>query len=215
LRKLKVPEVAIGRLAVYLRAMNALDLGGPGRKYISSKELGELAGVPAAQVRKDLALFGEFGKQGVGYDAVNLRRELRQILNCDRRIKVALAGAGELGDALLRHNIARWRETKDYPFLMAAAFDVDPTKIGTIIAGMTPVYHSSEIPERVRQIGLEMGIIAVPPEAAQKVAELMVSGGIKAILNFAPTKIVLPAGVQVVQADVSLELVRLAYYLKE
>jgi len=210
-----VPDVAIGRLAIYLRAMEALDLGAAGRKYISSKELGELAAVPPAQVRKDLALFGEFGKQGVGYDAVNLLRELRQILNCDRPIKVGLAGAGELGTALVRHNVNRWRQTKSYPFLMAAAFDVDPAKVGTTLADVTPVYHAQDIPDRARSLGLEIGIIAVPPNAAQRVADLMAEGGIRSILNFAPARIAVPSGVRIVHADVSLELVRLAYYLRE
>jgi len=214
LRRLKVPDVSIGRLAVYLRALGELDLKDPGRRYISSSELGALAGVSPTQVRKDLALFGEFGKQGVGYDALNLHRELEQILGCDRRINVAVAGAGELGIALVRHNVARRHEGGRYPFVMAAAFDVDPEKIGTVIAGVTPVYHSSEIPRRVREAAVKMGIIAVPPSEAQGVAELMVQGGIMAILNFAPARLALEPRVQVVQADVSLELVRLAYYLK-
>lgn len=214
MRRLKVPDVSIGRLALYLRALGSLDLGA-GRTYISSSELGRMAGVSPAQVRKDLALFGEFGKQGVGYDALNLYRELEQILGCDRPIAVAIAGVGELGIALVRYSVTRRREDGRYPFAMAVAFDADPEKIGKVVADTAPVYHYSEIPERVRAAGIRMGIISVPARAAQTVAELMVAGGIKGILNFAPSRLVLDPTIQVVQADVSLELVRLAYYIRE
>lgn len=215
MRRLKVPDVSIGRLALYLRALGGLDLSGAGRTYISSNELGKIAGVSPAQVRKDLALFGEFGKQGVGYDAVNLYHELEQILGCDQAISVAIAGVGELGIALVRYSAARRREDDRYPFLIAAAFDADPKKVGKVASGTAPIYHYSEIPERVRAAGIRMGIISVPARAAQDVAELMAVGGIKGILNFAPVRLALDSEIQVVQADVSLELVRLAYYIRE
>jgi redox-sensing transcriptional repressor len=212
-RGFRVPEVAIGRLAQYLRALNAMDLDELPARYVSSHELGPLIGVSPAQVRKDLALFGEFGKQGVGYDAANLRRELQQILNADRRIKVGLAGVGELGDALLRYNIRRAATDRDYPFVMAAAFDTDPDKIGTSVEGVTPVHSVDRLSDVVREAGLEIGIVTVPAPAAQSVADLMVAGGIRAILNFAPTKLVVPEEVRVRYSDVSLELLALGYYL--
>jgi redox-sensing transcriptional repressor len=170
-------------------------------------------GVTPAQVRKDLALFGEFGKQGVGYDAANLRRELQQILNADRHINVALVGVGELGDALLRYNIRRFAQDKEYPFVMSAAFDSNPDKVGRTVEGVTPVYDVSEMQRVVRENNIEIGIITVPAAAAQSVADLLVQGGIRAILNFAPTKILVKDDVRVRYADVSLELLSLGYYL--
>ncbi len=213
MRGFRAPDVTIGRLAEYLRALNSMDLAGHPPRFISSHELGPLVGVTPAQVRKDLALFGEFGKQGVGYDAANLRRELQQILNADRRINVGLAGVGELGDALLRYNIRRAAQDREYPFVMAAAFDTNPKKIGTTVDGVTPVYNVLDMPEVTRQKDLEIGIITVPASVAQSVADSLVKGGIKAILNFAPTKLTVREDVQVRYADVSLELLCLGYYL--
>lgn len=212
-RGFRAPDVTIGRLAEYLRALNSIDLAGHPHRYISSHELGPMVGVTPAQVRKDLALFGEFGKQGVGYDAINLRRELQQILNADRRINVGLAGVGELGDALLRYNIRRGAQDKEYPFVMAAAFDANPEKIGRTIEGVTPVFGVSEMARIVRESNLEIGIITVPAAAAQSVADSLVQGGIRAILNFAPTKILVRDDIRVRYADVSLELFSLGYYL--
>lgn len=212
-RGFRAPDVTIGRLAQYLRALDSMGLAGYPRRFVSSHELGPLVGVTPAQVRKDLALFGEFGKQGVGYDAANLRRELKQILNADRRINVGLAGVGELGDALLRYNIRRAAQDREYPFVMAAAFDIDPVKIGQAVEGVARVYDVAELPATARELSLEIGIVTVPASAAQPVAELMVSGGIKAILNFAPTKLAVREDVRVHYADVSLELLCLGYYL--
>lgn len=179
---------------------------------MSSQELGERAGVSPALVRKDLAWFGEFGKQGVGYEVSYLRDELRRILNLDEDIRVALIGVGSLGHALARYNRARYQHDESFNIELVALFDSDPAKIGMQVDGMT-VRPISDFPSCCREWNIRMAIITVPAEAAQEVADVVVGAGIKAILNFAPTKLLVPDGVQVATADLSLELQRLAYYL--
>ncbi|MHB0885914.1 MAG: redox-sensing transcriptional repressor Rex [Bacillota bacterium] len=212
MRKLKAPEVVVRRLALYLRLLQGLGDEG-GERFISSKELGEKAGVNSAQVRKDLALFGEFGKQGVGYEVGYLREELRSILNANRTVNISLVGAGELGTAVSRYNLRRFAREKNYPFRLVACFDTDPAKIGKKIDKVVEIFPLSDIPAKIRDLGVEMAIITVPAEAAQEVADKLVAGGIKAILNFAPVKLFVPSNIRLQVADVSLELQQLAYYL--
>jgi len=212
-RRLRVPDVVIRRLVIYLRILYDMDLSEPDTYIISSQELGQRAGVSPAQVRKDLATFGEFGKQGVGYEARFLREELRAILNLDRRVKVAIIGVGELGTALSRYVSRRSGRNPGYPFEVAALFDSDPEKVGrTVEPGVTILP-----PEDLRRVagdrGLDIAVITVPAGAAQKVADLCVEAGIKAILNFAPVKLFVPDEVRVHYSDVSLELQQLAFYL--
>lgn len=211
MRKKKVPEVVVERMAVYLRILSELDTDDPER-YISSQELGDLAGVGAAQVRKDLALFGEFGKQGVGYQAQMLKEELRRIMNADRPINVGLIGVGELGTALARYNLRRVADDKDYPFRMAALFDNNPAKIGRRVECLE-IFPPEELPARVKEYKIKMMLITVPAAAAQEAADLTIKAGIKAILNFAPAKLIVPPQVKLIQSDVSLQLHQLAFYL--
>lgn len=206
-----VPGVVIHRLATYLRVLQELGPAGPDQ-YVSSQELGRRAGVSPAQVRKDLAVFGEFGKQGVGYRMILLRRELTAILNLDRPVRLVLCGAGELGTALTRY-IARRRARDDhYPFELEAVFDIDPARVGTCIEGVK-VHPVDSLAAKARDLGAEVAIITVPAAAAQAVADLCVAAGVKAILNFAPTKLFVPGEVRLQHSDVSLELQQLAFYL--
>lgn len=209
----KISDAVIRRLPLYLRVLDEL-AADPNVQLISSQELGVRGGVGPALVRKDLAWFGEFGKQGVGYEVRFLRDELRRILNLDSEINVALVGAGSLGIALSRYNQKRRAEDNSFTLNIAALFDSDPKKIGTEIDGVM-VYSTEELKEKVTELDIRMAIITVPSESAQKVADALVEAGVKAILNFAPVKIDVPEGVHLASADLSLELQRLAYYLRD
>lgn len=202
----------IRRLVLYLRILSEMDLG-TGPNYISSQELGDRAGVSPAQVRKDLASFGEFGKQGVGYEAHYLRDELRSILNLDRRINVAIFGYGELGTALTRYVSRRASRDEHYPFRIAAIFDSDPKKVGRTVEPGVQISPPEALPDVMTKEPLDIVIITVPASAAQTVTDLCVQGGVRAILNFAPTKLFVPENVRVHYSDVSLELQQLAFYL--
>ncbi len=170
----------------------------------------------SALVRKDLAWFGEFGKQGVGYEVGLLRHELRKILNLDQEIPIALIGVGSLGKALTRYNRRRLAEDVDFGLKLVALFDNDPAKIGTNIEGIPPVYASEELGEQAERLQFKLAMLAVPAESAQQVANQIIKAGIKGILNFAPpVKLQVPEEVQVANADVSLELQFLAYYLTQ
>lgn len=203
--------MVIRRLAVYLRILSNLDLESD--RYISSQELGERAGVTPAQVRKDLAMFGQFGKPGVGYHCKSLKAELKKILKADRTIRVAIVGVGELGRALTRYNLKRFNTEKEYPFKVVALFDSDPAKIGTSIEGVE-IMPVGSLPAVARERGVDVAVITVPAEAAQDVLDLIVEAGVKAVLNYAPTRLRVPEDVKLHSVDVSLDLHQVAYYLK-
>lgn len=179
---------------------------------MSSHELGEHAGVSPALVRKDLAWFGEFGKQGVGYEVAFLRDELRRILNLDREIRVALIGVGSLGSALVRYQHRRYTEEPGFNLHLVALFDSDPNKVGARV-GPLQIHRLDDLESLAPALGIQMAIITVPAENAQEVAEACARAHIKALLNFAPTKVIVPADTHIAHADVSLEMQRLAYYL--
>ena len=212
MRRYRVPEVVIKRLVLYLRILSEMDLG-EGDLYVSSQELGNRAGVSPAQVRKDLASFGEFGKQGVGYEAGYLREELRSILNLNRQIGVAIVGIGELGTALARYISRRAGREKRYPFRVVAGFDSDSEKVGRIIEPGIKIRPPLDMADLVVAKAIDVAVLTVPAAAAQEVADLCVGAGVRAILNFAPVKIFVPTHVRVHYSDVSLELQQLAYYL--
>lgn len=206
----KISDAVVRRLPLYLRVLE--DASNDEQKTLmSSQELGERAGVSPALVRKDLAWFGEFGKQGVGYEVDFLKQELRRILNLDRELKAALIGAGSLGRAFARYNQTRFQNGK-LNIRMVAIFDNDPGVVGEKIADID-VVPIDQLEERVRQDGIQMAIVTVPAEYAQEVVDRAVNAGIRAILNFAPVSITVPEGVHLATADLSLELERLAYYL--
>jgi redox-sensing transcriptional repressor len=207
----KISDAVIRRLPLYLRVLDEL-AEESGTESISSQELGVRAGVGPALVRKDLAWFGEFGKQGVGYEVAYLRDELRKILNLDSKLSVGLVGVGSLGVALTRYHQKRSAEDASFNLELTALFDSDPAKIGTRVEGI-PVYGLEDILSQVKEKGLNIVIITVPAQEAQDVANRFIQAGIQGILNFAPVKLKAPDTVHVVNTDVSLELQRLAYYV--
>lgn len=213
LRWRKISDAVVRRLPLYLRVLDELAKNDE-HNLISSQELGEKAGVGPALVRKDLAWFGEFGKQGVGYEVAYLRTELRRILNLDSNHKVVLVGVGSLGTALARYNMRRFQYDKSFTLELVGLFDSDPAKVGQEHEGVS-VYPVSDLEGFVRDNNVKMGIITVPASEAQAVATKMVNGGVQAILNFAPLNLDLPEHVQLASADLTLELKRLAYYLEE
>lgn len=202
-----IPDIVIGRLPVYLRALNFLVA--EGREITSSQELGDRLGISSAQIRKDLSHFGEFGKQGTGYDIAFLRDQLRQIMKVDRMWDVALAGAGNLGKA-----VADYGGFSGKGFNITAIFDNDPEKIGTTMGiNGVKVQPVSELATAIKERGITVGIITVPAEHAQQVARTMVEAGVRAILNYAPITITVPSGVRVQYIDPVVGLQRMTYYL--
>ena len=215
MRKAKIPDVVVRRLPLYLRAVEDFDR----REHdiVSSKELGDFTGLTPAQVRKDLTFFGEFGKQGIGYDVKFLRTQLREILRLSTDLHVGLAGLGNLGQALVHYHVdARSRPRTRFAvspdrLRIVAAFDVDPSKIGRVYAGV-PIFHIDQLAEKAQEYGLKIMVNAVPAEHAQDVVDRIVACGINAILNFAPVTLNVPDNVRVHSADLTLELQSLAYY---
>ena len=197
-------------MALYLRALSQIDASESA--FVSSQELAAKVGVTAAQVRKDLAMFGEFGKQGVGYHAGFLREEIARILKADRTIEFVIIGAGELGIALGRYTLRKYESEQAYPFMLTAMFDIDPAKVGHKVAGIS-VRHISEMARIVNERCIGMALLTVPESAAQSVIDLLGETRIKAVLNFAPTRLVAPRGIRVHNADVSLDLHHLAFFL--
>jgi redox-sensing transcriptional repressor len=201
-----LPDVAVKRLPVYLRALN--ELRAAGAEMTSSAELAQRTGLTSEQIRKDLATLGGFGTRGVGYRIELLAASIRGALGLDREVPVALVGAGHLGTALARYNHARRQQPRIY-----AIFDADPAKVGAQIGGAT-VQPVAQLEETVRRLGIRLAIIAVPAPAAQGVAEMLVAAGCDVLLNFAPARLTLPAGVRVHNVDLAMELEALAYFVR-
>ncbi len=207
----KISDAVIRRLPLYLRVLDEL-ANEQDVTLISSQELGVKAGVGPALVRKDLAWFGEFGKQGVGYEVGFLRNELRKILNLEQEMAVALAGVGSLGEALVRYHLKRYADNDSFNLRLAALFDSDPAKVGTSLEGI-PISSLEEIPRKVAEEQIRIAVLAVPADAAQDVANRFIRAGVNCLLNYAPVKLMAPDTVQVASVDLSLELQRLAYYV--
>ncbi|WP_409346645.1 redox-sensing transcriptional repressor Rex [Paenibacillus sp. MBLB4367] len=205
MKSLKISEAVVRRLPIYLRFLNELNMKNV--QTVSSQDLGQKLELNPAQIRKDLAYFGEFGKKGIGYDVVYLIEKIRQILKLDQHINVALVGAGNLGRALSNYN-AYLRDNMK----IVAVFDVMPDKIGARINNLA-VQPMSELIETIYRLKVRIGIITVPAGEAQNVADQFVKAGIEAILNFAPVIIKVPNEVRVHHADFTTELQSLAYYL--
>ena len=201
-----IPDIVIGRLPVYLRALAVM--AAAGQEITSSHELGEKLGISSAQIRKDLSHFGEFGKQGTGYRISHLQDQLRRILKVDREWPVALIGLGDIG-----HAIARYGGFKDRGFVIRLAFDSDPTKIGQPIGDLV-VQDVATLPDVVREQGVQVAMLAVTAKAAQDVADLCVKGGVRALLNYAPINLTVPATVRVQYLDPVTHLQRMTYYLE-
>lgn len=206
----RISDAVVRRLPLYLRVLEEA----PNQELISSQELGARAGVSPALVRKDLAWFGEFGKQGVGYETAYLRDELRKILNLHKPVPMVLVGVGSLGHALARYNRRRFIQDPNFTLELVALFDKNPELIGREVEGI-PIYPITKLNEKTQELGAKLAIIAVPADAAQSVVDALVAAGVKAILNFAPVKLTVPDDVELADADLSLELQRLAYYVND
>mgnify|MGYP005842952417 CR=1 FL=1 len=200
-----VPDIVVSRLPLYLRAL--FFLAEEGRQVTSSQELSQKLGISPAQIRKDLSHFGEFGKQGTGYDIKYLSEQLRRILKVTEEREVALVGAGDLGRALIHYDGFVGKG-----FRIALVFDSNPQKIGQTI-GPFEVLDSEAIETIVADRGIEMAIVAVPASAAQDVVDALVRAGVRAILNYAPITVKVPAGVQVQYIDPVVHLQKMTYYL--
>jgi redox-sensing transcriptional repressor len=203
----KIPEMTIRRLSVYTRCL--LQLEEDGIKTISSQDLAERFNLNSAQVRKDLAYFGEFGVRGIGYYVSGLKAELQRILGLDREWPVALVGLGNLGSALFHY-----KGFSRQGFRVAVVFDDDPAKIGREIDGV-PIVATRDIPREVAARAIQIAILAVPAEAAQTVTDQLVAAGIKAVLNFAPARLRVPRDARLKNVDLSIELETLSFYLAQ
>ena len=202
---MKIPSIAIARLSVYARNLEFLDQKGV--EIVSSVRLADACGINPAQIRKDLAYFGQFGVRGVGYYVKELILEIRKILNLDKKWRLGLVGAGNLGSALLRH-----AQYIDGSYTFVAAFDRKPKRIGARIGGIevSPIEAMNHL---VKETGAEIGVIAVRPDWAQKAADMLVTAGVRGILNFAPIQLQCPAHVFIENVDFSLKLEALYYRL--
>ncbi|HVN56241.1 MAG TPA: redox-sensing transcriptional repressor Rex [Anaerolineaceae bacterium] len=200
-----IPDVIVGRLPRYLRALRQMSEAGA--QTTSSQELGERLGISAAQIRKDLSQFGEFGKQGTGYSISFLVRQLQAILKVDRTWEMVLVGAGDLGHAIAGYNgFANWG------FHVAMVFDNDPQKIGKKIDEYT-ILDMSELSPKIKESGIQVAMITTPASAAQEVVDQLVKAGIKSILNYAPINLHVPNSVKVQYIDPVIHLQRMTYYL--
>lgn len=201
-----IPDIVVGRLPRYLQVLQHMLQ--EKHAITNSKELGERLGMSAAQIRKDLSQFGEFGKQGTGYSVPFLITTLQSILKVTTVWDVVLVGAGDLG-----HALARYQGFANRGFRVAMVFDNDPQIIGKSI-GPYIVQDTSEIIDKVRAAGIRVAMLTVPAAAAQKVSDALVKAGVKAILSYAPIVLNLPADVHVEYIDPILQLQHMAYYLE-
>ena len=201
----KVPLPTLERLATYLRFL--IDLEASQAETISSTDVERQTGVNAAQFRKDLSYFGEFGKPGVGYNVVDLQARIARILKVDRDQPMIVLGAGNLGSALVGYNGLR-----EHQFRMAGVFDSSPAKIGTKLSDLT-VCDIATLEEANVQIGAKIAIVAVPASVAQQVAEMAIAAGVMALLNFAPIILRVPSRIVVRNVSFLQELAVMSYYL--
>lgn len=201
-----IPDIVIGRLPIYLRSLSRLME--QGRQVTSSQELGERLGISAAQIRKDLSQFGEFGKQGTGYNIEFLTKKIQEILKVDRVWDVAVVGAGDIG-----HAIAYYGGFHQRGFKIAKIFDNDPQKIGTTMNDIK-VLDIENLENEIEKAGIKVAMLSVPAGVAQEVVDHMVKAGVQAILNYAPVNLVVPQGVRVQYIDPAVHLQNMTYYLE-
>lgn len=202
----EIPDIVIGRLPIYLRALTQLSQ--QGHEITSSHELGQRLGISSAQIRKDLSHFGEFGKQGTGYQISHLMGQLKQILQVDREWPMIVVGAGDLGRAL-----AHYGGFVERGFRVVAIFDNDPNKIGTG-RGDLKVIDIAKMTDFIKEKNVRIAMIAIPAQAAQPVCNMLVEAGVRAILNYAPITVSVPDNVHVQYIDPVAHLQRMTYYLE-
>ena len=207
MNSVNVPDIIVSRLPVYLRALQYMAANGS--TTTSSQELGEKVGISAAQIRKDLSQFGEFGKQGTGYHIPFLIDRLRQILKVEHVWDVALVGMGELGHAILRY-----QGFVNRGFRIVACYDSDPAKIGTMVA-LYKIEDVNNLVTNIKGTTIKMAMLTVPASVAQLVTDKLVEAGVNGILNYAPVSLTVPHGVRVQYIDPVIGLQRMAYYLSE
>ena len=205
MEKSSIPEVVIARLPVYIQKLNQLVR--EGRENVSSQEMAEILGITSAQFRKDLSFLGGFGKQGTGYNVINLLESLRTVLNLNQIWEVVLVGVGNLGQALLSY--------QGFPrkgFEIVMAFDSDPKIIGKTFAGIT-VSDVNEMQTHICPRGIPIAILTVPAASAQEMADQLIGCGVKAILNYAPVTLKVPDGIRLANIDPVLSLQTIAFYM--
>jgi len=202
-----ISELTTGRLSVYLRCLTYLE--SLQQKTVSSHEMAQRFHLNSAQIRKDLACFGEFGTRGVGYNVSQLKEHLIRELGIDRTRNVIIVGAGNLGMAL-----ADYRGFNGNGFQVAALIDIDPNKVGRVSRSGIPVLAYSEMPHVVRERQVEIAIIAVTADAAQDVCDSLAAAGVTAVLNFAPVQLRLMSTVKLKSVDLRIHLESLSFYLK-
>ncbi len=201
----KIPDIIIGRLPVYLRALQRLSE--KGILTTSSQELGGIVGISAAQIRKDISQFGEFGKQGTGYSIPFLIERLKDILKVHRVWDVVIVGMGDIG-----HALARYHGFANRGFRISMVFDNNPRKIGQTV-GEFEIKDTSTMVEKIKQNKIKIAMLTVPAVAAQEMTDQLVKAGVKAILNYAPTSLNVPENVRVQYTDPVTHLQRMTYYL--
>ncbi len=202
---LAIPDIVIRRIPLYLRTLKLLK--DQGQTVTSSQEIGDILGISATQIRKDLSYFGEFGKQGTGYDVSYLQEQVRQILQVDHSWNIALIGAGDLGRAILRYS-----GFEEGGFSIVAILDRDKRKIGRQI-GKLEVLDIARLPEVIKEYRIQIAIIAVPTSDAQEAADALANAGVKAVLSYAPIPLSLPADVHIEHIDPVVGLQSMTYYL--
>jgi len=202
-----ISDLTVARLSVYLRCVERL-LEEGGVETVSSQELARRFNFNSAQIRKDLAYFGEFGVRGVGYNVRDLRQYLVEILGLNREHRLIIVGAGNLGTALCHYS----RFTGG-PFLVVGVLDSDPSRIGDPTPSGLLVEDAARLPEIVRARGVEIGVITTPPAAAQLVCDRMVEAGLRTVLNFAPIRVKAPEGVYVKTVDLKVHLEELSFHI--
>jgi redox-sensing transcriptional repressor len=201
----RLSRAAAQRLSLYLRCV----AGWPaGSETVSSGRIAEAVGVSDAQVRRDLAALGHLGQRGVGYDARELAAAIRAALGIDRQWRAVLVGVGNLGRALLKYHGFRAQG-----FAIVGLFDSDPAKVGQVVEGLT-VESESALAERVPELRAELGVLTVPADTAQAVAESLAAAGVRGILNFAPVVLKLPRRVRLVTVDLAIQLEQLAFQVQ-
>ncbi len=206
-KKLLPPQATVRRLSIYLRCLNLLDEEGV--SVVSSRELAERLDLNPAQVRKDLAYFGEFGKRGVGYSVLKLRDHIIKILGLQQKRLVGIIGAG----GRLGHALALYKGFEKRNFKVVALFDKDPHVINQVYGEAGPIHHVSELPRLVKALGIEILVLCVPAEAVPEAFEYVLLSGARAVLNFAPVKLASTEEVTVHNVDLAMELESLSYHL--